>query len=140
MEESIPQLGTERNDMKRIGYTKNPASANRIGNVFLSQICFGKGFREFASFSVPQNGIPSWSSSAEWFGTEFREFGYIFIPRYTILSFFLLCGIIWNGIPRVFYSTEQLEFLHVYSVFHGIIFFCRKLPTLVRRGFLSPKF
>jgi hypothetical protein len=44
MEESIPKLGTERNDMKRIGFTKNPASGNRIDSVFLSEICFRTEF------------------------------------------------------------------------------------------------
>ncbi len=64
--------------MKRIGFPKYLASANRIDSVVLSEICFGTEFQEFASFSVPRNGIPSWFSSAEWFGTEFREFASMF--------------------------------------------------------------
>jgi hypothetical protein len=49
-------------------------------------------------------------SSAEWFGTEFREFAFIFGTRNGIPSCFLLRGRVWNGIPRVcfyFCSTEQ---------------------------------
>ncbi len=48
--------------------------------------------------------------STEWLETEFREFASIFVPRYRIPSFFLLCGMIRNGIPRVFCSAEQPEF------------------------------
>jgi hypothetical protein len=48
-------------------------------------------------------------SSVEWFGAEFREFASIFVPRYRVPSFFLLCGMIRNGIPRVFCSAEQPE-------------------------------
>ena len=121
--------------MKRIGFPKNPASANRIDSVFLSKTCFRTAFREFASFFVPRNGIPSW----------------FFFP-----------GIVWSRLPRVcfyFCSTVQNSQLFspqqndsernyqsflfrgtaripleqtncsVYSVFLGIIF-CRKLPTL----------
>jgi hypothetical protein len=33
-EESIPKLGTERNDMKKISFTKNPAPANITDSVF----------------------------------------------------------------------------------------------------------
>jgi hypothetical protein len=94
------------NDMKKIGFTKNPALANIIDSVFSSETCFGTEFREFASIFVPRNGIPSWFlfrglvqngiprvsflflfhgtefitffSSVEYFGTEFREFS---VPR-----------------------------------------------------------
>jgi hypothetical protein len=49
-------------------------------------------------------------SSAEWFGTEFREFVSIFGSRNGIPSCFLFRGRVWNGIPRVcfyFCSTER---------------------------------
>ncbi len=55
---------------------------------------------EFWVGSLPQNG----------FGTEFREFASIFVPRYRIPNIFLLCGVVLNGIPRVFCSAEQPEF------------------------------
>jgi hypothetical protein len=48
-------------------------------------------------------------SSAEWFGTEFREFAPIFSPRNGIPSCFLFRWKVWSGIPRVcffFSSTE----------------------------------
>ncbi len=44
-------------------------------------------------------------SSAEWFGTEFREFASISVPRNGIPSCFLFRWKVWKGIPRVcFYS------------------------------------
>ncbi len=49
-------------------------------------------------------------SSAEWFGTEFREFASIFVLRNGIPSDFLFRLRVWNEIPRVccyFYSTER---------------------------------
>ncbi len=49
-------------------------------------------------------------SSAEWFRTEFLAFASNFVPWYRIPSIFLLCGIVRNGIPRIFCSAEQPEF------------------------------
>ncbi len=48
-------------------------------------------------------------SSAEWFGTEFREFESIFGSRNGIPSCFLFRGRVWNRIPRVcfFCSMER---------------------------------
>ncbi len=48
------------NGMKKISFTKNPAPANGIDSMFLSETCFGMEFRVVVS-------------SAEWFGTEFQE-------------------------------------------------------------------
>jgi hypothetical protein len=45
-------------------------------------------------------------SSAEWFGTEFQVFAFIFVPRYRIPTIFLLCGVVRNGISRVSCSAE----------------------------------
>ncbi len=39
-------------------------------------------------------------SSAEWFGTEFRDYASIFVPRNEIPSCFLFRGRVRNGIPR----------------------------------------
>ncbi len=39
---------TEENGMKKISFTKNPAPANRIDIMFVSETCFGMEFREFA--------------------------------------------------------------------------------------------
>jgi hypothetical protein len=64
----------------KIGFPKNPAPVN---SVFLSETCFRTEFREFASF---------------------------FVSRYRTPSFFLLCGIVQNAIPRVFCSAEHQEF------------------------------
>jgi hypothetical protein len=41
---------------------------------------------------------------------EFREFAFIFVPRYRIPSISLLCRKVWNRSPRVFCSAEQPEF------------------------------
>jgi hypothetical protein len=102
--------------MNKISFTKNPNPANRIDSMF------------FTEFRVVV-------SSAEWFGTEFQVFVYIFVPRkgipslfllggmvrnrafasnfvpwYRIPIIFLLCGTVRNGIPRIFRSAEQPEF------------------------------
>jgi hypothetical protein len=63
-----------------------------------------------AAFCSTRNGIPSCFSSLEWFGTEFRQFVSIFVPRNGISSCFLFCGRVWNPIQRVFFyfcSTER---------------------------------
>ncbi len=57
-------------------------------------------------------GVLFWAgfSSAEWFGTEFRQFASIFVPRNGIPSCFIFRWRVWKGIPRVcfyFCSTEQ---------------------------------
>ncbi len=105
---------------------------------FSSAEGFGREFREYSSFFVPRNGIPSsflhrWSvlkgiprfcfyfcsternseffSSAEEFGTEFREF----LFRGTA------------GIP------SEIAICSVYSVFRGIIFLS-EIPNPKCRG------
>jgi len=60
--------------------------------------------RNLHSFSGHSDGlyILLWLffSSAEWFGTEFREFASILVPRNGIPSYFLFRGRVRNGIPR----------------------------------------
>jgi hypothetical protein len=75
-EEPVQKLGTEGNGMKKISFTKNPAPANRIDSMF-------------SEFGVV-------ASSAEWFGTEFQMFAYIFVPRNGIPSCFLFHGMVQN--------------------------------------------
>ncbi len=48
-------------------------------------------------------------SSAEWFGTEFRQFASLFVPRNGIPSCFLFRWRVWKGILRVCF----------YFCFHG---------------------
>ncbi len=48
-------------------------------------------------------------SSAEWFGTEFREFAPIFALRNRIPCCFLFHWKVWKGIPRVCSSAEWFE-------------------------------
>ncbi len=122
-EESIPKLRTAETGMKKISFIKNPAPANRIDSMFLSDM-LQNGIPKVCSF-FPRNGIFSehflhcwtvWNGiprvfcSAEWFRTKFRKFVSIFVPWYRILSILLLCGTVGNGIPRVFCSAEQPEF------------------------------
>ena len=116
----------------------------------------------FLNFGLPRLVLISFFS-AEWFGTEFRDFASIFVPRNGISSQFLFRWGVRKGIPRdCFYflfngtefrvifssaegfGTEFRDFLFrgtagipseipicsVYSVFRGIIF-CRKFPTLI---------
>ncbi len=63
-----------------------------------------------AAFCFTRKGVPSCFSSAEWFGTEFRQFVSIFVPRNRIPSCFFFCGRVWSRILRVcfyFCSTER---------------------------------
>jgi hypothetical protein len=128
---------------------KNPAPANRIDSMFLSQTCFGTEFREFASFFFQ--------------GTEFRAFSPLrnnlernyesFLSRRMVQNWilrdcFYFCSMVQNsehssplrnGSERnsdsflfrgtVWLPPEQTN-CSVYYVFRGIIF-CRKLPTLL---------
>jgi hypothetical protein len=115
--------------MKKIYFIKNPALANRIDSMFLSETCFGTEFRAFYSsaerfrkkfreFSVPWNGsernskslllilfhgteFRAFFSSVEWFGMEFQEFSVLRNSRN---------------------SAGTNPNCSVYSVFRGIIF------------------
>jgi hypothetical protein len=96
-------------------------------------------------FSLPRNGSERHSesfflflfhgmefrvvfSSAEWFGTEFREFASIFVPRNAIQSCFLFRGRARNGNSESFLFRgtagipSEITICSVYSVFRGIIF------------------
>jgi hypothetical protein len=91
-------------------------------------------FREF-SFFVPRNEIPSCFLFRGMVQNRIPRVCFYFCSMYRILSIFLLCVTVRNGIPRVFCSAEQPEFrrnkpIVPSSVFRGIIF-CRILPTLV---------
>jgi hypothetical protein len=59
---------------------------NGIPRVYFYSVLHGKEFRVVAS-------------SAEWIGTEFRQFASILIPRNGIPSYFLFRGRVQNGIP-----------------------------------------
>jgi hypothetical protein len=63
-----------------------------------------------AAFCSTRNGVPSCFSSVEWFGTEFRQFVSIFVPRNGIPSCFFFRGRVRSRILRVcfyFCSTER---------------------------------
>jgi hypothetical protein len=61
------------------------------------------GISSVASIFVLRNGSPICFSSAEWFGTEFREATSIFNLRDGIPSCFLFCGRVRNGILRGYF-------------------------------------
>jgi hypothetical protein len=73
---------------------------NEFRVVFSSAEWFGTEFREFASNLVPWNGIPSCVLFRRRVGTELWEFASIFVPRNGIPSYFLFRGRVRNGIPR----------------------------------------
>jgi hypothetical protein len=109
----IPRF-TEESRNGRKWHDKNPAPANRIDSMFLSETCFGTEFRAFASIFSHGTESREFFFFAERFGTEFREFS---VPR--------------NGSERdsesfLFHGTagippEQTN-CSVYSVFRGQIF------------------
>jgi hypothetical protein len=123
-----------RNGIPRI-YFSFLLHAKELQNVFSSADWFGTEFREFLYILIPRNGIPSCVLFRRWVRNRIMEVCFYFFPR--------------NGIPCCFlfregFGTEFRDFLFrgttgipseitissVYSVVRGIIFFCRKFPTL----------
>ncbi len=100
--------------------------------VFSSAEWLGTEFREFASILVPRNGIPSCAASAEGFGTELWEFAAIFDPRNGIPSYFLFRGRVRIGIPRFSVTRNNRN-----SVGNNHLF---RLFLLPRNYFFSRKF
>ncbi len=94
-------------------------------NLLYKKSCSSKpNFQAVFVRDMLRNGIPTFISSAEWFGTEFRAFATNFLPGYRIPSIFLFCRTVRNflfrgtaGIPPEYTCCS------VYSVFRGIIFF-----------------
>ncbi len=112
-----------------------------------------------AAFCSTRNGVPSCFSSAEWFGTEFRQFVSTFVPWNGIPSCFFFRGRVPSQILRVcfhflFHGTEFQVFFYSAEGFRTgfreisvlrnsrnsigndicsiySVFFCRKFPTLV---------
>jgi hypothetical protein len=89
---------------------------------------FGTEFQVFAYIFVPFRGTEFRVvfSSTEWFRTEFRAFASNFVPWFRNPSIFLHCrNFLFRGTAGI--SLEQTN-CPIYSVFRGTI--CRKLPTL----------
>ncbi len=119
---------------EKISFTKNLSPANRDDEL---TACFRlrHASERNSSFNLfrrmVRNRIKFWSLASN------------FVPWYRIPSIFLLCGMVRNGIPRIFCSAEHPELswnktnCSVYSVFRGIIF-CRKLPTLMGMTGIAP--
>ena len=79
--------------------------------VFSSAEWFGTEFRECASTEFWFHGTEFRDvfSSAEGFGTELWDFASIFVPRNGIPSYFLFRGRVLNGIPWVFFNFCSTE-------------------------------
>jgi hypothetical protein len=106
----------------KISFTKKPAPANRTESMFSYVKCIETEFREFAFIFIPQtrnfelfffpgmvrNRIPS---VCFYLCTTERNprVCFYFCSRDRILSIFLLCGRVRNGIPRVFCSVKLSE-------------------------------
>ncbi len=141
---SIPKLGTERNDMKKLVLQKNLLQQTVLTACLLPRHASERNSERFAISQQPPQVATN------------------FVPRKGIPSYFLFRGMVWNRVPRVcFYfcftvqnskhfsplrngserNSESFLFrgtagippeqtsCSVNSVFRGIIF-CRKLPTL----------
>jgi hypothetical protein len=83
---------------------------NGIRSIFLFRGMVWNGIPRVCFIFVTQTEFRAFFSSAEWFGMEFREFAYTFLPLYIIPSIFLFHGMVRIRIPRVFCSAEQPEF------------------------------
>jgi hypothetical protein len=82
--------------MKKFSFTKNPAPANRIDSLFLSETCFRTEFKEFASIFFH--------------GTEFRAFSPPRTGSERKSESFLFRGMFQNGISRVcFYFCSMVK-------------------------------
>jgi hypothetical protein len=135
--------GLRKSGFRNSERKKNPAPANGIDSMFLSETCFGREFREFDSIFFHRTEFRPFFSSAEWFRMEFWKFS---VPRNgsernseSLLQFcsmvqnspsiFLLWGTVHNGIQRVFCSAEQPDSARTNQLF--------RLLRLPRNDFLS---
>ncbi len=107
----------------------SPLSLHSTPSSFISAEWFGTEFREFASILAPQNGIRVVFSCAERFGREFREFASFFVQRNGIPSSFLFRGRVRNGFRELSVPRNY----HLFRLFRlpRNYFFCRKFPILV---------
>jgi hypothetical protein len=76
---------------------------------FLFAEWFGTAFREFASIFIPRNGIPSCFLFRGRARNGISRVCFYFVLRNGIPSCSLFRGRVWNGIPRGFCSKEQPE-------------------------------
>jgi hypothetical protein len=107
--------------MKKISFTKNPTPANRVDCMLLSEICFGMEFREFSSIFFSLRNGPERNTKSFLFRGMIQNgilrLCFNFRSMVQNSQFFLLCGMVWNGIPRVFCSSEQPEFRRNKQIF-----------------------
>ncbi len=94
---SLPRNGSERHSESIFLFF---VARKGIPKVCSYAEWFGTEFREFAYILIPRNGNRAVFSSADGFGTELWEFASILVPRNVILSCFLFRGRVRNGIPR----------------------------------------
>jgi hypothetical protein len=120
---SLPRNGSEWNSDSLLLFVPR----NGIPSCFLFRLRGRKGIpRVCFYFCFHGTEFRVFFSSAEVFGTEFREFASIFVQRNGIPSCFLFRGKVRNGIPRFSVPRNIRNSVgnnhSVYSVFRGIIF------------------
>jgi hypothetical protein len=90
LRKSQAEAGLEQNYVKKITFTNKSCSSKQNSERISSTKCFGTEFREFAFMFVPQIRIPICFLFRKWFRTEFQVFASIFAPRNRIPSCFLV--------------------------------------------------
>ncbi len=112
-EESIPKLGTQIS--RKNQFKKQPKWINKMifPSFSLPRNALERNSERLLLFLVHVTEFRAFFSSAEWFGTEFRQLLlFLFYCRK-----FLFHGMVRNGIQRVFCSAEQPEFRRTNQLF-----------------------
>ncbi len=117
-----PKFGTERNYVKKITFTKNPAPANRIESVFFLQNALERNSESLLLCLCRRFEFRFVFSSVEWFRMEFQVFASIF-ARNGISSCFLVRRMLQNGITGVcFYCYSIIQNSeHFYPLRNGSV-------------------
>ncbi len=124
MKESIPKLGTERNYMKNISFTKNLLQQTEITETFFPPRHASEGnFENMLLFLLLGTEFRVGFSSAEWFGREFLSVFFYFCSTERNSELFspLRDGSDWNSDSFLFRETAGIP----------RIIFCQKLPFLI---------
>jgi hypothetical protein len=100
---------TERNYAKKC-YKTAKITYKELRACFLPQNALERNSESLLIFFAPPKGILNCDSSAEWFGTEFREFVSILFHGTEFRTFFLFRGMVLNGVLRVcFYLCSTVR-------------------------------
>ncbi len=95
--------GLRKSGFRNSEWKKNPAPANRLDSMFLSETCSGREFREFDSIFFHRTEFRPFFSSAEWFRKEFWKFS---VPRN---------GSEWNSESLLLFLFHGTEFWVFFS-------------------------